>query len=131
MKRLITTKAQIPALCILLSEALQKRGKIMVSMKPAPKTLEQLGYLHSCVLPKLAMALSDSGEIKHNSEREAKYWLKRHIDYGQFFEFGCNVVFDPDSFADASLEILSQAIDCAIDEAALRDVIIEPSKTNN
>lgn len=107
---------------------LKKPSPFIVTLKAAPKSHEQLGYLHSEVLPKLAVALFDSGEILKNDERHAKYWIKIQIKYGQWIEFGDGVVFDPDSFEKASTEVLSNAIDTAIREAAKRDVHIQPPK---
>lgn len=106
----------------------KKPTPFVVTLHAAPKTHEQLGYLHSEVLPKLAIALFDSGEIIKNDERHAKYWLKIQIKYGQWIEFGDGVVFDPDSFEKASTEVLSDAIDTAINESAKRGVFTAPPK---
>ena len=77
---------------------------------------------------KLAVALFDAGEIKKNSEREAKYWLKRLLNYGAWIEFEGGLVFDPDSFADASIEVLTDVIDTAIFQASARGVVINPPR---
>lgn len=129
MKRYIKTYSQVTAMLPLIAQALLKKKELVIEVKEAPKTLEQLGYLHSEVLPKLTVALFDAGEISKSSERHAKYWLKRSINYGDWVSYEGGEVFDPDSFANADKGVLSQAIDTAIHEAQLRGVYIAPPKT--
>lgn len=93
-----------------------------------PKSHEQLGYLHAEVFPKLTIVLHEHGEIKRKTERECKYWLKRQIGYGEWIEFNGNVVFDPNSFADATVEQMTEILDCAINEATLRGAVIKQPK---
>ena len=130
MKRVITNfNTDWAGLTALVGARWAKKPKpFMVTLNAAPKTHEQLGYLHSEVLPKLTIALFDTGEIRNRSEREAKYWLKVQIKYGQWIEFNDGVVFDPDSFENATTEVLSYAIDTAISESAKRDVYTAPPK---
>jgi len=141
MKRVINDINQWPALTLLVMERWKKRPRpFTVTLTGAPKTAEQLGYLHAEVLPKLAYALWDAGEIATNSELAAKYYLKMLIGYGSYYKFTIQprnefgqfmpkeVVFDPDSFQRATIETLNQAIDCAIDEAAKRGVTILPPR---
>lgn len=110
MKRLIDSKNQLFSLMIEISDMLDKRGKLMVRLSAAPKTLEQLKKLYAH-LPELTAKLFERGEIKRNLEDHAKYWLKREIKYGKFYEFNEGVVFDAASFADASIDVLIEAID--------------------
>lgn len=84
------------------------------------KTHEQLGYLHSTVLPVLTECLSESGEIRRKNEREAKYWLKRFISYGEHINYNGGIVFDANSFEKASKDILTLAIDEAITQCEQR-----------
>lgn len=93
-----------------------------------PKSHEQLGYLHAEVFPKLTVVLHEHGEIKRKSERECKYWLKRHIGYGEWIEFSGGVVFDPDSFSDASVAQMTEILDIAIEQATLRGATIKQPK---
>ncbi len=106
----------------------KKPTPFVVTLHAAPKTFEQLGYLHSEVLPKLTQALFDAGDISKNSERYGKYWLKEAINYGEWIEFRGGKVFDDDSFEKASTEVLSDAIDTAINESVKRGVYIQPPK---
>lgn len=130
MKRVITDfNRDWAGLTALVGARWQKKPKpFIVILKAAPKTHEQLGYLHTEVLPKFTQALFDAGEIIKNSERMAKYWLKIKINFGQWLEFNDYFVFDPDSFENATTEVLSNAIDTAIYEAAQRGVSINPPK---
>lgn len=129
MKRLVSTKDQLFHLSLLIASELDKHGKVMVEVKRSPKSLEQLGYLHAEVLPKLTIALFDAGEIKSKSEGACKYWLKRQIGYGTWYTFGKDeVVFDGDSFQRATIDTLIQAIDTGIDEAAKRGIFVSPPK---
>lgn len=129
MKRVISNLSQWQNLTLLVLKRWEKSTKpFTVTIGKPKKTLEQLGYLHSEVLPKFTQAMYDAGEIRNNSEREAKYLLKVLIDYGKWIAFNDVHVFDPDSFADADMETLILAIDTAISEAAKRDVIILPPR---
>lgn len=113
-----------------VQELLSKGKDVTIGIEKGKKTHEQLGYLHSHVLGQLALALHDSGEIRNNSESAAKYWLKRRIGYGNYYTFGeHDVVFDPDSFQRATIETLTQAIDCAIDECAKRGIYVKPPRS--
>lgn len=128
MKRLVTNKGQLFALNLLIAEELDKRKKVIVEVKASPKSLGQLGYLHSTVLKVMAQCLSEYGEIASNNQAQAKYWLKRKVGYGEYYKFGEDVVFDPKSFADADIDTLIGIIDCAIHEAENRGYYIPPPK---
>lgn len=129
MKRVINHISQWPDLTIRVYKRWEKKPEpFTITLTAAPKTHEQLGYLHAEVLPKLAQALFDAGDIRTNSEQAAKYFIKRQIGYGTFYDFNNGVVFDPDSFNRATIETLIQAIDTAIDEAAKRGVTINPPR---
>lgn len=107
---------------------LKRQLPFSITIKKAPKTAEQLGYLHKIVLPRLATALFDNGDTKSKSEDEAKYWLKMTINYGTWYEFNERPVFASFSFEDADIDILIKAIDTAIFEAAERKVYIPPPR---
>lgn len=125
MKRIISNINQWPALTLLVMERWKKRPKpFEVILKSAPKTWEQLAYLHATVLPILTEALFDSGEIRKKTERDAKYWLKREMNYGVWIEYEGGKVFDPDSFEDADIDVLSAAIDLAITECEKREYFV-------
>lgn len=133
MKRVISNLGQWIALTMLVTKRFEKNKKpFMITIAGAPKTHEQLGYLHAEVLPKLTIALFDAGYIKANTERYAKYWLKRQIGYGEWINISeIERVFDGDSFSDAKIETLMQAIDTAIDTAQHLGVYIAPPRINN
>lgn len=130
MKRIIESDMKgWSALTLMIQKRFEKRkSPLVITIGKAPKTHEQLGYLHSEVLPKLAYALHDTGDIRNNSEREAKYWLKLKIGYGQWIEWNGGKVFDPDSFGDADIDVLTRAIDTAMFGADARGVYIQPPK---
>lgn len=130
MKRVITGISQWMALTLIVADRFAKRPnwRITVTLSEPPKTWEQLGYLHSEVLPKLTIALSEAGDIERKSERQAKYWLKREIRYGEFYNFNGSVIFDADSFEKASIEVLINAIDTAIHAAEQRGIYIAPPR---
>lgn len=132
MKRIINDINQWPALTLLVMERWRKRPKpFTVTLNAAPKSLPQLGYFYSECLPKLTEALFEAGEIRNKSENAAKYFIKRHIGYGMWYQFGDkDAVFDPDSIQRATLETLTQIIDASIDEAAKRGVTILPPRSN-
>lgn len=131
MKRIIKSYPQDwLALTLLVAKRWEKRPTpFAITLTQAPKTWEQLAYLHAEIIPKLAIALYDAGEIKQKTDRAAKLWLKINCHYGEMIPIIGSYVFDPDSFADASIERLIEIIDMAIDEAAKRNVIIEPPRT--
>lgn len=131
MKRLLNHKDQLPELDSLIIGEIERRGKIVVTIKASPKSHEQLGYLHASVLPILTLALYDAGEIKTKSEGAAKFWLKVMIGYGEYYELNTAVVFDPKSFADADIDILIKAIDTGIFESEQRGFHIPPPKLTN
>lgn len=132
MKRIINHISQWVDLTTKVNQRWQKsQAPFTVTIGKAPKTHEQLGYLHAEVLPKLAEALYDTGETNNPSELAAKYWLKRQIGYGNYYIFGENVVFDPDSFQRATIETIKQAIDLAVDESAKRGIVINPPKESH
>ncbi len=129
MKRIITDMNSWASLTLKIQERFEKRkSPIVITIGKAPKTHEQLGYLHSEVLPNLTIALYESGEIKTLSEREAKYVLKLMIGYGQWINFNGGVIFDPDSFSNADTETLTRAIDRATDECFARNIHVKPPK---
>ena len=131
IKRIIT-KATLPALVLMLTKRFEvKPEPLYITISPPPKTHEQLGYLHSEVLSKLAYALHDTGEIEVNSETQAKYYLKVNMGYGSWFNFRDGVVFDPKSFEKATTEELSQAISEAIHMCEARGVSVPLPTTNN
>lgn len=100
-----------------------------IKIKSTTKTQEQLGYFHSEVLPKLTIALSDTGEILNKCEEEAKYYLKVYLNYGKWFEFRGAQVFAPESFAKAKKDMLSKAIDNAIRMCEDRGIWVSPPVT--
>lgn len=106
----------------------KKPKPFVASIKSAPKTLEQLGYLHVEVLPKLTIALFDSGDIERKVERDAKYWLKREMGYGEWINYNRGKVFDADSFEKANIEVLTKAIDIAIHACEDRGIYVELPK---
>ena len=97
-------------------------------LQTAPKTQEQLGYLHSECLRVYTQMLFDIGEIEKLSEDAAKYYLKVQINYGTWIRFRASVVFDPHSFAEATQEQLGSAIDKILAECALRNYHVAPPK---
>jgi len=50
---------------------------IVMILRPLDKSHEQLGYLHSTVLPIFTQTMFDAGEISKLSEGESKYYLKQ------------------------------------------------------
>lgn len=131
IKRVINSMSEWVSLTLMIDKRFAKPDAkpLTVVLKPTEKTWEQLGYLHSEVLPKLAVALFEAGETKTNSERHAKYWLKVQIQYGKWVEFCDGVVFDPDSFQEADIEVLTNAIDVAIDACEARGVYVNPPRS--
>jgi hypothetical protein len=131
MKRIISNIKQWEHLTLLVLDRWNKSQKpFSVTIGKPAKTHEQLGYLHSEVLPKFTQAMFEAGEIKRNNERDAKYHLKLLIGYGEWINYKGYKVFDDDSFEAASIDVLNAAIDKAIDECALRGVAIEPPRGN-
>lgn len=130
IKRIITGMESWLSLTQMVAKRFEREGAkpLMVIICPPPKTHEQLGYLHSEVLPKLTQALFDAGEISKLSEGESKYYLKVLINYGEWIKFRGKLVFNPFSFEKATTEILSQAIDKACAECEARGVYIPPPK---
>lgn len=129
MKRIISNLSQWTDLTLKVHERWQKSRKpFVVTIGKPTKTLEQLGYFYAQVLPLFTLAMFEAGEIYENSEREAKYFLKVLIGFGVWIEFNGRQVFDPSSFADADIDILTLAIDTAIDESAKRGVYIPPPR---
>lgn len=129
MKRVIQDLKSWAALTLLVQKRFeQKSSPFLVTIGKPGKTHEQLGYFHSEVLPKLAFALHEAGEIKNNSEREAKYYLKIRIGFGCWIKFRDGVVFDPDSFAGADIDTLNSAIDKAIEECNKRNIHVNPPR---
>lgn len=129
MRRIISDLSSWASLTLLVQKRLEKSKKpFVVTLGAAPKNWVQLAYLHSEVLPKLTVALFDAGEIRKNSEREAKYYLKVKLGFGQWIDWNGSQVFDPDSFSDASIEVLTSAIDTAIYECEQRGVFVAPPK---
>lgn len=119
----------MPALVIMLNKRFEVKDEpLYVVISPPPKTHEQLGYLHSTVLPILTETLFEAGEIKVKSETEAKYYLKVLANYGEWIGFRGKVVFNPHSFEKATTEQLSTAIDKAIAECEQRGVYVPPPK---
>lgn len=102
---------------------------LMLIIRRGPKTLEQLGYFHSEVLPGLTRALFTNGEIKQNSEAAAKLWLKIQMGYGEWFVINGQPVFRDYSFEDAKVDDLMLAIDTATDHAQERGEYIAPPKS--
>lgn len=131
MRRYIKHISQTIGLINLIKQRLDKGQFVAVTLARADeKTLEQLGYLHSAVLPMLTEALFDSGEIKLNSEDAAKLWLKMNIGYGVWYEISGKPVFSAKSFEKANVDDLTKAIDEAIYQAQERGVWIPPPTTN-
>lgn len=132
MKRVISDfERDWPLLTNVVRDRWEKKPKpFIVSFKASPKSHEQLGYLHKIVLPILTVCLFECGEIKRSEERDAKYWLKRSMGYGDFISFNGGVVFDPDTFEKAKVTDLVLAIDTAINEADQRGYYIPPPKKN-
>lgn len=129
MKRIISHISQMTGLAALVKARLDKGHHVAITISRADaKTIKQLGYLHTTVLPLLTEALFDAGEIKARSESAAKLWLKMQINYGAFYEIGKSVIFDPKSFAAAKIDDLIKAIDEAILQAQERGVWIPPPK---
>ena len=129
MKRYVTDLSAWEAITRIVHKRFEKKTTpFMVIIKSSPKSWNQLAYLHSEILPKLTTALHDRGEIKNLDEDEAKYYLKVLIGFGKWISFRGSIVFDPHSFADASTEILSRAIDEAIKECEKSGIIVMPPK---
>jgi hypothetical protein len=117
--------------------ALRKRVKFSVTLDSDinEKTLDQLGYLHSTVLPHLVECLYESGEIKDRSETAAKMWLKVSIHFGEWVDYRIGDIpqysFVPQTFAKASVNMLKYAIEHAIDYCANCGVVVpEPRRTD-
>lgn len=130
MKRIISNFQDWQDFANIVVERMQKsRRPFEIKIKSSAKTIEQLGYFHSEVLPKLTYALYDTGDIAHKCEETAKYWLKLHLNFGKWIEYGNGVVFVPDSFTGATIKILSRAIELAIHESHQRGVLVNPPVT--
>ncbi len=126
----IVSKTSLPAIFTMLAKRFESDDAkpIVMILRPLDKSHEQLGYLHSTVLPMLMLALYEAGEINSLSEAEAKYYLKVLINYGEWVQFRKAVVFVPYSFEKASIEILSKAIDEGIKQCEMRGGNVPPPK---
>lgn len=131
MKRYIAHISQMIEINLKVREELAKnKGSVPIEMGKAKKTHEQLGYLHSEVLPKFTATMFTAGEIEKNTERYGKYHLKVLIGFGDWIKYKGAKVFDAFSFGDADTEVLSKAIDKAISECQDRGVYVKPPRMN-
>lgn len=129
MKRFISHISQMADLTLKVQEELAKgKGAVPITVGKAKKSQEQLGYLHSEVLPKFTATMFSSGEIEKNSETYGKYHLKVLINFGEWIRYKNARVFSPNSFADADTEVLSRAIDEAIRQCEARGTYVHPPK---
>ena len=128
-KRIISSMDDWQLLSDMVAKRFEKSQKpFQAILQTVPKSNEQLGYLHSECLPVYTQMLFDIGEIEKLSEDAAKYYLKVQIGYGEWIRFRASVVFDPHSFAEATLEQLGLAIDKILAECALRNYHVAPPK---
>lgn len=132
MKRYISHMSQTAGLIAKIGEELAKgHGAVPVIVGKSVKTFEQLGYLHSTVLPIFTRVMYEAGEIQHNTERYGKYHLKVLINYGEWLNYKGGKVFDDDSFSEADTEVLSKAIDKAIWECEQRGEYVPPPRSKS
>lgn len=144
MERLINNIEDWERLTQVVADRFKKStAPFFIEIGAPPITLEQFGYFHVEVLPKLAIAAFDAGEIDKRSESKAKAFAKRQINFGEWKPE--NVGFeDPDtgeifykevqifklhSFKDkkrATKEIMSEAIEFAIEFCREHHVIVNP-----